>query len=277
MAHTYLPIPSHPLSPLRIDRIMKFLTLIALVSTANAFVTTPIQAPRATSMYSEVETPEAASSIPDAEPVAPPAPVLPISSLALPFMDRPAALTGELAGDVGFDPLGFAKDKETLFKMREAEVKHARLAMLAAAGWPISELMDSTIAKVFNAPALVDSADRVPSLLNGGLGKVSPLYWGIVIGLSAAIDLYGISRQGTAGYIPGDLGFDPLGLYPKSPEERKDMQLREIKNGRLAMIAVTGFAIQVRSDKERSDELTTLASGMKAEQFRTSLQDAPLP
>merc|ERR1719183_1207632 len=198
---------------------MKFLTLIALVSTANAFVTTPIQAPRATSMYSEVETPEAASSIPDAEPVAPPAPVLPISSLALPFMDRPAALTGELAGDVGFDPLGFAKDKETLFKMREAEVKHARLAMLAA-------------------------ADRVPSLLNGGLGKVSPLYWGIVIGLSAAIDLYGISRQGTAGYIPGDLGFDPLGLYPKSPEERKDMQLKEIKNGRLAMIAVTGFAIQ---------------------------------
>ena len=26
--------------------------------------------------------------------------------------------------------------------MREAEVKHGRLAMLAAAGWPLSELLD---------------------------------------------------------------------------------------------------------------------------------------
>ena len=42
--------------------------------------------------------------------------------------------------DVGFDPLGFAKNKEDLLNYREAEIKHARLAMLAAAGWPLSEL-----------------------------------------------------------------------------------------------------------------------------------------
>ena len=29
--------------------------------------------------------------------------------------------------------------------MREAEVKHSRLAMLAAAGWPISELLDGPL------------------------------------------------------------------------------------------------------------------------------------
>ena len=29
--------------------------------------------------------------------------------------------------------------------MREAEVKHARLAMLAAAGWPLSELLDGPL------------------------------------------------------------------------------------------------------------------------------------
>ena len=29
--------------------------------------------------------------------------------------------------------------------LREAEVKHARLAMLAAAGWPLSELLDGPL------------------------------------------------------------------------------------------------------------------------------------
>eukprot|EP00520_Triparma_pacifica_P004455 CAMPEP_0118654654 /NCGR_PEP_ID=MMETSP0785-20121206/12508_1 /TAXON_ID=91992 /ORGANISM="Bolidomonas pacifica, Strain CCMP 1866" /LENGTH=262 /DNA_ID=CAMNT_0006547335 /DNA_START=32 /DNA_END=818 /DNA_ORIENTATION=- len=224
---------------------MRATILLTVLAAANAFAPTT-RVPTTSRLFSEVETPEVAEGVgPVAdEPITPPKPALPTSSQALPFMDRPLALDGTLAGDVGFDPLGFAKDKETLFKMREAEVKHARLAMLAAAGWPISELLDSGLAKLFNSPALVDANDRVPSILNGGLGKVSPLYWGIVIGLSAAIDLYGVSRQGTADYIPGDLGFDPLGLYPKSPEERKDMQLREIKNGRLAMIAIVGFAIQ---------------------------------
>ncbi|GMI22393.1 hypothetical protein TrCOL_g247 [Triparma columacea] len=220
---------------------MKLITILSVVASANAFMSPMFVKSASSALMSEVETPSVEDTSSSSTP---PAPVLPASSTALPFMDRPFALTGEMAGDVGFDPLGFAKDQDTLFKMREAEIKHARLAMLAAAGWPISELLDSGLAKVFNSPALVDSADRAPSLLNGGLGKVSPLYWGIVVGLSAAIDLYGISRQGTAGYIPGDLGFDPLGMYPKAPEERKEMQLKEIKNGRLAMIAIVGFAIQ---------------------------------
>ena len=43
---------------------------------------------------------------------------------------------------------------------------------------------------------------------------------------------------------PGDFSFDPLGLYPKDQEGQQRMQLAEIKNGRLAMIAVFGFAIQ---------------------------------
>jgi len=93
---------------------------------------------------------------------------------------------------------------------------------------------------------MLDSADRVPSLLNGGLGKISPLYWVACLGISAAIDLYGIQRKNNAGpnYIAGDLNFDPLGLYPNDEDGKKWMQLAEIKNGRLAMIAVTAFAVQ---------------------------------
>lgn len=175
-------------------------------------------------------------------------------SEAIPFLEWPKELTGELAGDVGFDPLGFASNREALFEYREAEMKHARLAMLAAAGWPLSELYDKKIAAFFDLEPAVDAADRVPSLLNGGLDKISPIWWGFCIGLTAAIDLYGVQRARSAGpssgYTPGDLGFDPLGLYPKGKDDQLNMQLAEIKHGRLAMVAVLGFALQEAVSKE---------------------------
>lgn len=46
------------------------------------------------------------------------------------------------------------------------------------------------------------------------------------------------------GYIPGDLGFDPLGLKPEDPAEFREMQTKELQNGRLAMIAAAGFLAQ---------------------------------
>ena len=33
---------------------------------------------------------------------------------------------------MGFDPLGYANNREILFEYREAEIKHARLAMLVS-------------------------------------------------------------------------------------------------------------------------------------------------
>jgi len=171
-------------------------------------------------------------------------------SQCMPFMERPASLTGSLAGDVGFDPLGFAQSQEALMSYREAEVKHARLAMLAAAGWPLSELFDRKVAGVLGLDPVLDASDRVPSLLNGGLGKVSPLYWVVCLGFAAVVDLYGTKKAMDASaaksvdYLPGDFGFDPLGVYPKDKDGQQRMQLAEIKHGRLAMIAVVGFAVQ---------------------------------
>jgi hypothetical protein len=43
---------------------------------------------------------------------------------------------------------------------------------------------------------------------------------------------------------PGDLGFDPLGLKPTDPAELKEMQTKELNNGRLAMIAAAGMIAQ---------------------------------
>ena len=53
-------------------------------------------------------------------------------SASIPFLRRPKYLTGRYAGDVGFDPLGLATSMEVLVNYREAEVKHARIAMLVS-------------------------------------------------------------------------------------------------------------------------------------------------
>ena len=45
-------------------------------------------------------------------------------------------------------------------------------------------------------------------------------------------------------YVPGDLGFDPLGLKPSDPEAFFEMQTKELQNGRLAMLAAAGFLAQ---------------------------------
>jgi len=44
-------------------------------------------------------------------------------------------------------------------------------------------------------------------------------------------------------YLPGDLGFDPLGLYKGSDKHKAGLQLKELNNGRLAMIAIAGYAV----------------------------------
>ncbi len=73
--------------------------------------------------------------------------------MSWPFQQFDAAplLDGSLAGDAGFDPLRIATSQKQLFALREAEVKHSRLAMLAALGWPVSELYHYQLASYFGS------------------------------------------------------------------------------------------------------------------------------
>jgi hypothetical protein len=223
--------------------------IFATIASASAFAPAANKASfaglRMSETPSEPSTEETPAPTPASQQVeTPKAPVITMSK-ALPFQERPPMLDGSMAGDAGFDPVGFAKSKEDLMNYREAEIKHARLAMLAAAGWPISELFDRQIANAFGLDPVLDASDRAPSVLNGGLGKISPVYWVAVLAAAAAIDVYGISKsKNSPNYFPGNLGFDPFGIYPKGKEGQMRMQTTEIKNGRLAMIAVTAFAFQ---------------------------------
>eukprot|EP00640_Fibrocapsa_japonica_P003675 CAMPEP_0113933914 /NCGR_PEP_ID=MMETSP1339-20121228/1262_1 /TAXON_ID=94617 /ORGANISM="Fibrocapsa japonica" /LENGTH=296 /DNA_ID=CAMNT_0000935475 /DNA_START=69 /DNA_END=959 /DNA_ORIENTATION=- /assembly_acc=CAM_ASM_000762 len=172
----------------------------------------------------------------------------------LPFgVKAPAMLDGTLAADVGFDPVGFSDSRAQLINMREAEVKHARLAMLAAIGWPAAEKIHGGLAAGLNLDNLLANDVFAPSVLNGGLGNLV-----VILGLGLAFNLAALIEVGTLGnsqklwedeksddYVPGTIGFDPLNLYTfwgKTDSAKMAMETAELKNGRTAMMAMVFFA-----------------------------------
>jgi len=170
---------------------------------------------------------------------------------------QPGARDSGLAGDYGFDPLGLSKTQDELLNYRDAEIKHARIAMLAAAGWPLSELWDKGIAQAEGLPTLLQDpmlegylpygsvkTGLAPSLLNGGLGEVPPAFWAAVIAGTAAIEARAAAMR-AEGAAPGELGFDPLGVSTKAnPTRQRWLEEQELSHGRTAMLAITVFALE---------------------------------
>jgi len=159
-------------------------------------------------------------------------------------------------GDFGFDPLGLGTD-ENFASMREAEIKHGRLAMLAAFAWPLQEILHPVIVDNLYAlyhvtvpDVLMESNGASPSLLNGGLeqGEVIPALALIGASIIEETDIarranLGLARdEYPAGRTEGDLGFDPLKIYsPLSAQGQRRMQEKELCNGRVAMLAVLSY------------------------------------
>lgn len=134
----------------------------------------------------------------------------------------------------------------TLAYMREAELKHSRLALLAVVGWPLAELLDKPIASTLGLPTALTRSGASPSILNGGLDNIDVVYWVAVIALAGVVELENAKVKDESGkaYLLGDCGFDPLGFFPEDAEAQKVMQTKELKHGRLAMMAILGFVVQ---------------------------------
>lgn len=159
------------------------------------------------------------------------------TSIAIPFLPCPPILSkSNLAGNFGFDPLRLASNDEKLLRYRDAEIKHGRLAMMVAAMIFLSDLYDGSITNY-----LLDQSqwDEVHTMFSEF--QSIPELWGFCVGLTAATDMYELARAESEGndHIPGDIGFDPLGLYPNEKDGQYRMQLYEIQHGRVAMIAVS--------------------------------------
>ncbi|EKX48559.1 Light-harvesting Chl a protein 5 [Guillardia theta CCMP2712] len=155
---------------------------------------------------------------------------------AIPFAGRPntPAFDGTWAGDVGFDPLTISGWLDIKW-LREAELKHCRVAMLAVAGCIAQDLFRFPGAETVYSSDLKLTKLHDAALKTGTMGQM--LFW---LGSFEAISTAAVIQmlQGS-GRKPGDFGFDPLGLGKGG--DRARLELAEIKNGRLAMIAFSGI------------------------------------
>jgi len=184
-------------------------------------------------------------------------------SASLPWLPRPVNLDGSMVGDVGFDPFylssipkdwaGFIQppsweersEISTLYWMREAELKHSRVAMLAWFGWLAT---DGAFGITMRFPgeiykSIPSSYEAHDILVQQGSMTVLLLAVAFVEFCSSAVMVQ--VAKGESDREAGDFNLDPLKfLKDKTKEEIDDMKTKELLNGRLAMLAFGGVSTQ---------------------------------
>jgi len=189
---------------------MKFLVVLAaLFSTSSAFVAQPKNVASKTQLNAEM-------------------------SKSLPFLIRPKELQGYV-GDVGFDPLNFSEYMDMKW-LREAEIKHGRSSMLATVGFTMQQYL--TIPGYEH----VDDSNMAPTVV-GASAMLQIVFWmGVLEFWTNKGNVTMETMFSDSDREPGNLGFDPMGLaVGKTEDEMNDLKLKELKNGRLAMLAIGGM------------------------------------
>merc|ERR1719231_586870 len=169
-------------------------------------------------------------------------------------------LPGALDPVGDFDPAGFSEGLTVgqVKMLREAEVTHGRVSMLAVLGFLVQE--------EFHFLFVEPDKDIGPAIRHlDEVRAVNPAFFELLTFVIACAELYrslygwvapggesgpvgglpdGELRALSEDYYPGDIGFDPLGLKPEGADEFAEIATKELQNGRLAMLAVAGFFAQ---------------------------------
>jgi len=164
------------------------------------------------------------------------------------------------SADLGFDPLNLAikggifdkGDKAvpetTYYNYRESEVKHGRFAMAAFLAI-FAESADR--GALLNQIGVAGASDTLDGTL--GLDEVQAPVLLVGLGYQALAE-YNLQRDEDDGdffsveykkdRLPGDLGFDPLGLAKGEGADVIGLHNVEVNSGRLAMIGITSFLVK---------------------------------
>jgi hypothetical protein len=128
------------------------------------------------------------------------------------------------------------------------EITHGRVAMLASLGFLVGEQVEGS--------SFLFDADVTGPAINH-FQQVPGPFWAL---LGAVILFAETNRVNEAwqspfeasrlflqkdSHVPGDYKFDPLGLGAgKNDAEMKSSKMKELNNGRLAMVAITAMVVQ---------------------------------
>jgi len=141
-----------------------------------------------------------------------------------------------MPGDVGFDPFGFSEIFDLKW-LREAELKHGRVCMLAWSGFVATDL-GFTLPGEMHKVSSVAAHDVATTY--GAMQQL--LLW---IGLVETVGALALGEMmwGGSDREPGNFEFDPF-LLTVDPVKKADLQLKEIVHCRLAMMAFSGVVTQ---------------------------------
>lgn len=164
----------------------------------------------------------------------------------------PPHLDGSMVGDYGFDPLNLGKRPNVLYWFRQAELQHARWAMLGAAGIMITS--------AFGLPVWYEagevSLDNLP--VPFGTLVAAQIFLMNFVEVKRFSDIQNPGSQAKPGSFGGkedifgppaesraDVGYPGGWFNPFNVDKDLDMmKSKELANGRLAMMACLGFFAQ---------------------------------
>jgi light-harvesting complex I chlorophyll a/b binding protein 4 len=158
---------------------------------------------------------------------------LKMQSEAVPFLEKPANLSPDMAGYAGFDPCGFSNSYDVKW-LQESEIKHGRVAMLGVVGLLVPD--------AFHLPQFTPGVTAYESVYAvPALGLVQILAFCGWLEYKMHGGNMGAGNMFDGGRQPGDFSWDPMGMGKKDLDTLK---LKEVKNGRLAMLAFGGILHQ---------------------------------